>query len=384
MPSSRFTYLWVQNGIPARRFLGADATPLATRLEALARDDERGGEALVLEAAHVIFGWALEHDASWESARAGTDLEQGIAAFEQRHAWRGLVAIFLDSLRLAWRQSAQDAACPARSTLSEEAGLWIWSQREDLANWPDLAGEWNGAALAPGRRMPARADLARAAAAELEPEETILVHGFSESLAQALEQAAREGKRPRVLCGEGLPLLEGRRLARRLEALELPITLLYDAALADAVAEADRVWIGSEAIGARALLAQIGARRLAQEAAEADVPLQVLATSDALLPGGALAEPAWMGAERSLLWVEAPRSVELRTGFLEELALADVPALLTEKGRESTQALFLRALRLERAPRCDADETEHGILRPVRRGAAHLRSDEQHEARTTS
>jgi translation initiation factor 2B subunit (eIF-2B alpha/beta/delta family) len=242
--------------------------------------------------------------------------------------------------------------------------------------------------------MPSRADLARAAAAGLDEGETILVHGFSEALASALEEAQRAGKRPRVLCGEGLPLLEGRRLARRLAQLELPLTLVYDAALADLVPEADRIWLASEALGARALLAQAGARRLAREALEHDVPLQLLATSDALLPGGALSEPRWMSADRSLLWVEAPATVELRTCFLEELPLEQVPEILTEKGRESAEELFLRSLRLERAARCGAPAgpataeparaNPRGVLQPARRGAAPLRSAEEQRTRTSS
>jgi hypothetical protein len=156
------------------------------------------------------------------------------------------------------------------------------------------------------------------------------------------------------------------------------------------VPEADRIWIASEAIGARGLFAQAGVRRLACEAAEHEVPLQVLATSDALLPGGALELPRWMGEDKSLLWVEAPRTVELRTTFLEQLPLEDAPHFLTEKGRESAETLFLRALRLERAPRCGmsaapgARDNEHGILRPARRGAAHVRGAQDHRTSTTS
>src|SRR5690349_3674223 len=233
--------------------------------------------------------------------------------------------------------------------------------------------------------MPSRAEFARTAAAELENGETILVHGFSEALARALEEALRAGKRPHVLCGEGLPLLEGRRLARRLAALDASIELVYDAVLPDRVAEADRLWIASAAIGARALLAQVGARRLAREALEHGVPLQVVATCDALLPGGALALPRWMREDRSLLWVEAPGSVELATAFLEELPLEDVPEFLTEKGRESAEALCLRALRLERAPRCGRAELgQHGLLRPARRVPAQARAEEDHRAPTPS
>ncbi len=140
MPSSRFTYLWIQDGIPARRLLGGPLVPLEERLSALAEDDSASVEALVLQAAEIVFGWALEHDESWTSERAGLDLESGVADLEARHGWRGPLALLLDSLRQAWSATSGDDALGPRAALSEEAGLWIWSQREDVERWPDLAG----------------------------------------------------------------------------------------------------------------------------------------------------------------------------------------------------------------------------------------------------
>ncbi len=180
----------------------------------------------------------------------------------------------------------------------------------------------------------------------------MLAGGFSEALVQALTLAAREGKRPRVLCAEGQPLLEGRRLARRLVGEELEIELVHDAALLDCVSEADRIWIASEALGARGSLVRVGTSRVAREALDEGVPLRVLATSDALLPGGELLTPRWIELDRTLLWVGAPETVELRTRFLEPLSFELAGELLTENGRESAEELFLRALRIEPVPRC--------------------------------
>lgn len=382
MPSSRFTYLWIRDGIPARRLLGGPVVPLEERLYELADDDERTVEALVASAAQTVFEWALEHDPSWSSERAGVEFEQGVAELEERHGWRGPLANFLDSLRQAWSATQGAQGLAPGAAFSEEAGAWIWSAREDLENWPDLAGEWTGEALVPGRRLPSRAALARHAAEGLEADETILVVGAGEALVAALREAARVGKRPRVLCAEGQPLLDGRRLARALPRGEVRLTLVHDAALVDCVSEADRIWIASEALGARGLLSRSGTRRVAREALDEGVPLEVLASADTLLPGGELALPRWMDLDPTLLWVDAPEEIELRTRCLEEVPFELAGQLVTEKGRESAEELFLRALRLERSPRCadGAPRPERAplstpsryapdLLRPAARGA---------------
>jgi translation initiation factor 2B subunit (eIF-2B alpha/beta/delta family) len=119
------------------------------------------------------------------------------------------------------------------------------------------------------------------------------------------------------------------------------------------VPRVDRVWLSTEAIGAGAFLAHLGTRSLIEECARRHVPASVLATSDKLVPGGALRLPAWAGREGWRLWEDAPEGVRLETQFYEAVptALLDlVGGFHTEIGAESAAAMHVRALRVEAFP----------------------------------
>ena len=123
------------------------------------------------------------------------------------------------------------------------------------------------------------------------------------------------------------------------------LTLVYDAALPGLLGRADRVWLGTEAIGAQAFLAAVGTRLLLQEAERLEVRSAVLATSDKLMPRGALAPPAWGARDGWLLWEDAPEGVRLESQPYEPVAL-DLPEFfITEHGAGSATDLALRALR---------------------------------------
>ena len=82
-------------------------------------------------------------------------------------------------------------------------------------------------------------------------------------------------------------------MARRLSRAGLAVSVCYDSALHAALDRADRVWLGTEAIGANAFLARVGTRGLLEEAARREVPVELLATSDKLMPAGELSRPSW-------------------------------------------------------------------------------------------
>jgi translation initiation factor 2B subunit (eIF-2B alpha/beta/delta family) len=159
-----------------------------------------------------------------------------------------------------------------------------------------------------------------------------------------------------VIVAECLPTLEGRRMARRLSRAGLAVSVCYDAALHAALERADRVWLGTEAVGAGAFLARVGTRSLLEEARRREVPAQLLATSDKLMPAGDLARPAWPERDTWLLWDDAPENVRLETQCYELAPLDLVEHTITECGRESPVGLNLRALRATRPAACGRAE----------------------------
>lgn len=347
--SRRFTYLWMQDGEPVRRFLDQPNPALSSTLAVLAAQPVGAGEALARSCAAGLAAWAAQAPSESEEEFART-LEQGLQELERKHGWRGPVALLLDSVRGAFHAHEQGGSAAQR--VEREARAWL----------AESSTEWNGEPLSPGARWPSLSALAEAAVEPLQAGDSVLVQGWTHGIEAALDLARQRLSSLRVLCCEGLPLMDGRALARRFaQHPNLHIELAYDACLSDLCIEADRVWVGSEALGAASLLARVGTRRLWAECEAEAIPLDILASATALLPGGELEWPR--ETPSNLLWVDAPERVHLRTSWLEELPLAPRQRLCTDRGREDFAALATRALRLERAPRCVPD-AEHDWIQP--------------------
>ena len=336
---------------------------LEQRLGTVSTDRAGSAAQVVLEAAREVRGWLAGRA---EEEVRGPAFERGLAEFESSQGWRGPCALWLDSLRRTVALAAESGRS-ARDLLEKELGAWMVD--DERGNDEELSERviretaqvdpvhrpvhWNGEPLASGRRFPSRGALARrAAGGDLAAGETILVTSCSETVALALETAWRMGKDPAVLMPEGLPDLDGRRMARRLSRAGIAVTLVYDSALLSLVPRVDRVWLSTEAVGAGAFLARTGTRSLIEECARRDVPVRVLATSDKLVPGGRLELPGWAAREGWRIWEDAPESVRLESQFYEIVptALLElVGGFLTEIGPEAVAAMHVRALRIEPA-----------------------------------
>ena len=335
---------------------------LRERLVPVVDDRASSAAQVVRESSVVVRGWLAGRS---EDEVAGPALEAALEDFAADQGWRGPCSLWLDSLRRTLAFAARNRH-PARDVLEAELGRWLvdWerdnggelserAEREAREQGRIDACVWDGEPLSEGRRLPNRMDLARAAAAEFDPGDTVLVTAWSETVALSLETAWRAGRRPKVVLAEGAPDLDGRRMARRLTRSGVPATLVYDSAVPSLVPQVDRVWLSTEAIGAGAFLARRGTQLLLEECSRRDVRVRVLATSDKLVPGGALRLPAWAERESWRLWEDAPEGVRLESQFYEIVptALLElVGSFVTEVGPEAVAAMHVRALRVEAAP----------------------------------
>jgi hypothetical protein len=350
-------------GVPER---GADPTGrLAATLAPLVDERGAGADDVARRIARATHLWLSEHPGAPEvAARAeaspaaptvvgsGTGIarpfawhaavESELAALWRAHGWRGPV-VGLRTAFAAAADVARRAGGDVRETLLEECALWV-----DDRSGEEGEATWDGQPLGRGVRLP---DRARVAAPFLEgPDmlergEVIVVHGWSETVARTLEAAHRAGLAPEAIVTEGGHDLGGRRLARRLVAAGMPVRFVYDAAAPDAARRADRVWIGTDAIGARAFAARIGTRVLLQEARRVEARTAVLATSDKLVPGGELSLPRWCEDEPWLLWERPPAGVTIASQAYEAVPLELADTFATEFGLVGAAELSVRALR---------------------------------------
>ena len=113
--------------------------------------------------------------------------------------------------------------------------------------------------------------------------------------------------------------------------IEIAAVRLREPTLA-AVRRADRVWLGTDALGTDEFLGRVGTGALVERAKELGVLTTVLATTDKLTPGGDLKLPDWASGEAWHLWESAPKDVEVEAQPFEPVGLEWVNGVATEVG----------------------------------------------------
>ncbi|MDP6538058.1 MAG: hypothetical protein QF903_10940 [Planctomycetota bacterium] len=294
--------------------------PAAALREALREgtlDRASTARTLAAEAAECLRVWWRARAESRPVDELAAAAGAGLEPWRGVHGWRGpceRLCATLDELFASF--SAQELS----AAVDEELSAWI----------------------APGGRMPDRRAVGRAAAAGVSRGETVLTHGFSETVALACEEAALLDRPPEVVLGDGGSDYAGQRMARRLAEAGLRVRLVHDAALSACVGGADRVWAGTESIAPGGFVARVGTRALLEEAGRQEVPTAVLATSDKLAPAGESPLPRWCDCEPWLLCPDAPPGVEVHRQLYERVPPALAGSWFTEVGLERPAELFVR------------------------------------------
>lgn len=144
-----------------------------------------------------------------------------------------------------------------------------------------------------------------------------------------------------VVCLEGRPNLEGRRLARALAEAGVGCTVAVDAAAAALLEGRDALIVGADAIGDGGVVNKIGTRAAALAARAADVPALLLADTTKLLPPG---HPSAPDDERpsAEVWADAPQGVRVWNRYFEATPLVLFTKVVTEEGAESPEEVEAR------------------------------------------
>ena len=322
-PLSPFEWTPPSAGLPEAE----SGEPLAERLGALVEDRAASAADVVRRAARTCHGWLVEPSCADLGVSAA--LKQGLGVLLESQGWRAPVDRFRASLEHVGALIADDGSPALREALAAECALWLETAET-------LAGPgWEDAAERPRLRLPDRGGWARPlleGAAAIEEGEVFLVHGWSETVARGLELVQARGLAPEVIVSEGGPDLGGRRLARRLVASGIRVRFVYDAALVAGVRRADRVWLGTDALGTEQFLGRVGTGALVEKARELGVITTLLATTDKLRPGGDLTLPGWASGESWHLWESAPKDVDVEAQPFEAVGLEWVDGVATEAG----------------------------------------------------
>jgi translation initiation factor 2B subunit (eIF-2B alpha/beta/delta family) len=144
--------------------------------------------------------------------------------------------------------------------------------------------------------------------------------------------AVRRQRPIRVSCSESRPALEGRRFASRLADARVPVTCFSDAAIGHALASADAVVVGADAIGPEWFLNKSGTRMLAAAAAQQGVPVYVAATRDKFVGHAVGARLVIREGAPAEIWETPPPGVDVRNPYFESTPLDVVTMVISDAG----------------------------------------------------
>lgn len=135
-----------------------------------------------------------------------------------------------------------------------------------------------------------------------------------------------------VACAEGRPALEGRRMAAALAQAGIAVTMFTDAAISEALDQADAVVVGADAVAPRWFTNKVGTRMLAAAAALVGVPVYVIASRDKFCaPTLAPYVMSREGGAREI-WDAPPTGVVVRNPYFERVPLDLVLAFVADGG----------------------------------------------------
>jgi translation initiation factor 2B subunit (eIF-2B alpha/beta/delta family) len=151
----------------------------------------------------------------------------------------------------------------------------------------------------------------------------------SATVRDAVLEAHRAGREPRMLVAESRPLCEGRAFAASLAADGVPVWLVVDAALPLLLSQARMVWLGADAVTDQGVFNKLGSFAAALAAREHSVPVYALAERRKFIPA---ATPALKIVEMPAdeVWEDPAPGVQPRNVYFERVPLPLLRGVVVE------------------------------------------------------
>ena len=159
----------------------------------------------------------------------------------------------------------------------------------------------------------------------------VVTLSYSSSVVVAI-RAIHAGRPLQVACSESRPALEGRRLAADLAGAGIAVTMFSDAAIAEALDNAEALMVGADAVAGSWFLNKVGTRMLAAAAAQRGVPVYVIATRDKFVGRDLEHRLVNRGGSPNEIWNDPPAGVDVRNPYFEATPLDLVTAIISDVG----------------------------------------------------
>ncbi len=308
-------------------------------------------------ALHSLFGynWPV---ADWHSivAAIAADNRSGATAIAARAAEAiAALAQRTDLAPDAWRAQLNElaraliAAQPSMAPLFNLANGVLWAVE---GAGPDKSRE------VAGRTAEERAQAMRASpkgiadhAVQMIPAGgVVLTHSASAAVYTTLYLVHQRGRTATVICTESRPQLEGQMLARDLAAIGLPVRLIVDAAVYEAVSQADVVLLGADALAPAGVVNKIGSAGLAAIAQAKGKPVIVLAGRDKVWPAELSDKPPIIDRDPAEVWPDASPGVTVINRYFDLTPWSAVTRVVTEDSALTPEEVKALAARIRVHP----------------------------------
>jgi translation initiation factor eIF-2B subunit delta len=181
--------------------------------------------------------------------------------------------------------------------------------------------------------------LCQQALAVIPPRATVLTYSNSSTVVAALQYAHTRGHIDRVLLSESRPTYDGRAEARALLPHGVTVEYVIDMALFEALAEAQVVLVGADAVFPHGLVNKLGTHALAQIARLRQVPIYSLSTTSKFLPAEAASLLHFADHPGDEVWPDAPPELRIRNRYFDTTPLDLFSGVVSEHGLYAPAAL---------------------------------------------
>ncbi|MCX8159008.1 MAG: translation initiation factor eIF-2B [Candidatus Pacearchaeota archaeon] len=156
----------------------------------------------------------------------------------------------------------------------------------------------------------------------------IYTHCHSTNVVKALIYAKKKGKKFEVYNTETRPLYQGRLTSKELAKNGIRVTEWVDAAMDDAITNADMVLLGADAILEDGIINKIGSEAIAEIAFLKKKPVYIVADSWKFSPKNVKIE------ERDFkeVWEKAPKKIKIRNPAFEKVNKKYIKKIISELG----------------------------------------------------
>ncbi|MBT3404851.1 hypothetical protein HN832_02030 [archaeon] len=166
----------------------------------------------------------------------------------------------------------------------------------------------------------------------IKKDDVIFTHCHSTNVVSALIYAKAKGKKFEVYNTETRPLYQGRKTARALHKVGIPVTMFVDSAISVALnkeqgtKKVSKVFLGADAILKKGIINKIGSETIARIAKQEKIPLYIIADSWKKSPKQVKLE------QRSFkeIWKKSPREIKIKNPAFELVPKKLITKIITE------------------------------------------------------